>query len=173
MKVYNVIVYRYGDKEKHSYIVGTTSTLEMAIELLEKEEIDRGGKYAGVVHERELDKNTNPKIVYQSGALLEFQRQRKENIFKILKEYDLFSAEQEFISDLKSVINKEYNFTSKYIEDNMANKENIEKFNSFKDSLRQRLNTIINNEFHRIKAERALTKLKIKEVENVRKANDN
>jgi hypothetical protein len=173
VKVYNVIVYRYGDKEGHSYVVGTTSTLETALELLEKEEIHRGGKYAGIVQERELDKNTNPRVIHQSGALLEFQKQRKENIFKILKEYDLFNAEQEFISDLKSVINKEYNFTSKYLEDNISNKENIVKFDSFKDSLRQRLNTIINNEFHRIKAERALTKLKIKEMENVRKANDN
>ena len=43
--VYVVTMYRYGDREKHSYVLGVFSTAEMAKKWGEDDEIFRGGKY--------------------------------------------------------------------------------------------------------------------------------
>lgn len=44
-KVYIVTMYRYGDREKHSYVLGAFSTENNAREWGEKEKDYRGGKY--------------------------------------------------------------------------------------------------------------------------------
>ncbi len=44
--MYVVIAYRWGNKEKHSYIVGVFSTDKDAISAAELETVYRGGKYS-------------------------------------------------------------------------------------------------------------------------------
>ena len=44
-KVYTVHAYRWGQRERHSYLVGVYSTPERALSVAEQEEYDRGGKY--------------------------------------------------------------------------------------------------------------------------------
>jgi len=44
--VYTVHAFRFGDTERHSYIVGVFSDEEKAIRAAEEEEAYRGGKYA-------------------------------------------------------------------------------------------------------------------------------
>jgi hypothetical protein len=43
------VVYRFGDKNRHSYIVGVFQSLSDAINAVVAEEKWRGGKYAGEV----------------------------------------------------------------------------------------------------------------------------
>lgn len=45
MVVYVVTMYRYGDREKHSYVTGVFSDKAQAIKWGVDEEIFRGGKY--------------------------------------------------------------------------------------------------------------------------------
>lgn len=50
MQVYIVTAYRWGDEERHSYVVGACSTLEEAIGMKRAQEDWRGGKYScGIV----------------------------------------------------------------------------------------------------------------------------
>lgn len=43
--VYVVTMYRFGDREKHSYVLGVYSTEEKANKAGMEEELHRGGKY--------------------------------------------------------------------------------------------------------------------------------
>lgn len=43
--IHIVQAYRWGDREKHSYVVGVYDTMKQAIEQANKEEEDRGIKY--------------------------------------------------------------------------------------------------------------------------------
>lgn len=54
-KVYTVHAYRFGDREKHSYIVGVYSSAEKALEEAELEELNRRGEYVCEVIEWEID----------------------------------------------------------------------------------------------------------------------
>lgn len=54
--VYVVTMYRYGNKEKHSYVLGVYSNKQKAEKEVEIEEEYRGGKYKGEVLECILDK---------------------------------------------------------------------------------------------------------------------
>ncbi len=45
MTVYVVTMYRYGDHEKHSYVLGAFTTLTLAEKWGRIEEYARGGKY--------------------------------------------------------------------------------------------------------------------------------
>jgi len=45
MRVYVVTMYRYGDREKHSYVLGVFTSKDMAKKWGEDEEIFRGNKY--------------------------------------------------------------------------------------------------------------------------------
>lgn len=45
MKIFVVTMYRYGDREKHSYVLGAFSNKDMAKKWGEDEEIFRGNKY--------------------------------------------------------------------------------------------------------------------------------
>ena len=55
-KIYTVTAYRWGNREKHSYVVGVYSTKEKAIFAAVKEETYRGGiKYRCQILEWELD----------------------------------------------------------------------------------------------------------------------
>jgi len=47
--------YRYGDKEKHSYVVGIFDSIEKAIKASEAENQFRGGKYECEIYEFELN----------------------------------------------------------------------------------------------------------------------
>lgn len=50
-KVYVVTMYRWGDKETHSYVIGAFTKKQRAIDECQKEEEYRGGKYNGEVLE--------------------------------------------------------------------------------------------------------------------------
>jgi len=54
--LYVVEALRWGDREKHSYIVGVFSNMELALAAAEYEAGYRGGKYECVVVECNLDK---------------------------------------------------------------------------------------------------------------------
>jgi len=54
-KVYVVTMYRWGNRESHSYILGAYSEKSKALKAAEEERIYRGSKYMPEVLEIELD----------------------------------------------------------------------------------------------------------------------
>jgi hypothetical protein len=62
MNIFIVIVYRYGDVEKHSYPVGVFSSLDKANKSKHDEETYRGEKYECKIYETNINEN----IPYQS-----------------------------------------------------------------------------------------------------------
>jgi hypothetical protein len=57
MKVYIVTAYRWGDREKHSYVVGVFDNEETAIKEAKLETEFRGGKYECEVRSMELNES--------------------------------------------------------------------------------------------------------------------
>jgi len=55
MKVYVVTAYRWGDHEKHSYVVGVYSSEKLASQAKDNEESYRGGKYECHIDRMTLD----------------------------------------------------------------------------------------------------------------------
>lgn len=53
--VYVTLAHRFGDYELHSYIVGVSTTKDLAVRLAEEEADFRGGKYGCVVREVQVD----------------------------------------------------------------------------------------------------------------------
>lgn len=51
MKVYIVIMHRYGDTDAHTYIEGVYKTYELAKKAGFKEQMYRGNKYCSVIRE--------------------------------------------------------------------------------------------------------------------------
>jgi len=56
MEVFVVIMRRWGDKEKHSYVIGVYTDLKIAMEQGVLERIYRGCKYEPEIKKIELDK---------------------------------------------------------------------------------------------------------------------
>lgn len=54
-KIYVVIAYRWGVCENHSYLVGTTFRKYNAINMAQKENDYRGGKYTCTIYETDCD----------------------------------------------------------------------------------------------------------------------
>lgn len=46
MDLYVVTAYRFGDKERHSYVVGAFTNEDLAMQVANSEEDFRGGKYS-------------------------------------------------------------------------------------------------------------------------------
>ena len=68
--VYVATVYRYGDKHKHSYVLGAFSELESALKVAAAEYLVRGGKYKAEIIECEIDRDYRengdvPTVVWQ------------------------------------------------------------------------------------------------------------
>lgn len=64
MKVFNVHAYRFGDRERHSYLVGVYSTSAKAKIAAKHEEAMRGGnKYKCEIIEIEIDGNAKRKTI--------------------------------------------------------------------------------------------------------------
>lgn len=64
MKVFNVHAYRFGDRERHSYLVGIYSTRTKARRAAKQEETLRGGnKYRCEIIEIELDDSINRRVL--------------------------------------------------------------------------------------------------------------
>ena len=61
MNVFVVTAYRFGDHEKHSYVVGVYNTYEMARYVGEIEETWRAGKYECEVQEFEITNRPDPR----------------------------------------------------------------------------------------------------------------
>ncbi len=59
MTVYPVIAYRFGNREKHSYLVGVYSTKDLALDAALDEEEGLGGKYGCEVSAVTMDVNVN------------------------------------------------------------------------------------------------------------------
>lgn len=55
MRIYVVTMYRWGNPENHSYVIGAYSTLALAVEAGKEEEQYRGNKYEATIAERALD----------------------------------------------------------------------------------------------------------------------
>lgn len=62
MTVYNVIAYRYGDNEKHSYPVGVFDTITDAQDAASAEVESRGGKYDCFIYEHTVGMGRKEKI---------------------------------------------------------------------------------------------------------------
>lgn len=62
MKLYVVTMYRWGNRDNHSYFLGAFDNKATAKEEWEKEEINRGGKYYAEVIETEIN-DLNHKIL--------------------------------------------------------------------------------------------------------------
>jgi hypothetical protein len=56
MKIYTVEALRWGDREKHSYVVGVFSDIEKAKAAAAEEEGARAGKYGCVILDYVLDR---------------------------------------------------------------------------------------------------------------------
>ena len=54
-KIYVVTMYRWGNRENHSYLLSVWSKKQKALDECKKEEDYRGGKYMGEIIEMELD----------------------------------------------------------------------------------------------------------------------
>mgnify|MGYP000960774940 CR=1 FL=1 len=63
MKVYVVTMYRWGNQEEHSYVLGVWSNEELALLHGKNEESWRGGKYEPKVTSWEVDANEYDNIV--------------------------------------------------------------------------------------------------------------
>lgn len=59
MSVYVVTAYRFGDRERHSYVVGVFTSPELAIDIAEQVPDERGGKYYAEVLKFGLNKIDN------------------------------------------------------------------------------------------------------------------
>lgn len=70
-KVYIVTMYRWGEREAHSYVLGGYSNPDKAIEYGLTEESDRGRKYTCEVLEIEID---NISIDYRPKVILRLER---------------------------------------------------------------------------------------------------
>ena len=57
MIVFVTTMYRYGDREKHSYVLGVWSSSEVAMQAGQTEALWRGGKYEPEVTEWKVDAN--------------------------------------------------------------------------------------------------------------------
>jgi hypothetical protein len=57
--VYVVTAYRFGDRERHSYVVGVFTNAELAIEVAEQVPDERAGKYYAEVLKFKIDKLDN------------------------------------------------------------------------------------------------------------------
>jgi hypothetical protein len=57
MSVFVTTMYRYGDREKHSYVLGVWSSSEVAMQAGQTEALWRGGKYEPEVTEWKVDAN--------------------------------------------------------------------------------------------------------------------
>lgn len=70
--IYVVTMYRWGDRENHSYVVGAYSTEAKAIEAGRLEEEWRGGKYAHEIVSCRIDQVCNmdnrPEIIYAADS---------------------------------------------------------------------------------------------------------
>ena len=55
MAVYTVIMYRWGDRERHSYLLGVFDTEEQAIDEGERECAWRGNKYKPFIAKVEIN----------------------------------------------------------------------------------------------------------------------
>ena len=57
MSVFVTTMYRYGNREKHSYVLGVWSSSEVAMQAGQTEALWRGGKYEPEVTEWVVDAN--------------------------------------------------------------------------------------------------------------------
>lgn len=57
MSVFVTTMYRYGDREKHSYVLGVWSSSEVAMQAGQTEALWRAGKYEPEVTEWKVDAN--------------------------------------------------------------------------------------------------------------------
>ena len=57
MSVFVTTMYRYGDREKHSYVLGVWSSRGGAMQAGQTEALWRGGKYEPEVNEWKIDAN--------------------------------------------------------------------------------------------------------------------
>ena len=69
MKIFTVVMFRWGMEESHSYLLGSWDTVIMAESEARNEVVDRDGKYDGVVYETTLNggKRTNKAICTYRG----------------------------------------------------------------------------------------------------------
>jgi hypothetical protein len=82
MKVYVVTAYRWGDREKHSYVVGVFDNEENAIKEAKLETEWRGGKYECEVRSMELNDSLKYKnydvVLALPKPVLELKNERKD-----------------------------------------------------------------------------------------------
>ena len=76
MKVYVVLLRRWGGTETHSYIYDVYSTLDVAIENAMYAEEERGGKYIAYIEERDVDPTVadRPRL-FHTGNFKDFPRE--------------------------------------------------------------------------------------------------
>jgi hypothetical protein len=76
MKVYVVLLRRWGDTETHPYIYGAYSNLDGAIEHAVAAEDERGGKYVAYIEEHKVNPSYSdrPKL-YHTGKFPDFPRE--------------------------------------------------------------------------------------------------
>ena len=86
-QVYVVTMYRWGDRDNHSYVVGAYTTEEKATEAGLQEEQCRGGKYAHEIVSCRIDQlwdmDNRPQIIYAADS---FWGKLAQDVDKAVKE---------------------------------------------------------------------------------------
>ena len=70
MHIYVITMYRFGNRNKHSYVLGVYSSKKKAIKYARIEEADRGEKYKAEILKIKINKeydNVNEMIEIESG----------------------------------------------------------------------------------------------------------
>jgi len=70
MHIYVITMYRFGNRNKHSYVLGAYSSKKKAIKYARIEEADRGEKYKAEILKIKINKeydNVNEMIEIESG----------------------------------------------------------------------------------------------------------
>lgn len=101
--MYIIMAYRFGDKEKHSYVVGLEEDLEDAKKLAQKEEYHRGGKYSCVVDEMEPGQIKNNRVYETEGFVLDTKRDRTIRS-NMIDERAYYADEEDYIRLLEASI---------------------------------------------------------------------
>jgi len=106
--IFTVVAYRYGDKEKHSYIVACTFDYDQAVDAADKEEVYRGGKYCccveqAVVGEYNQD-GDGPFITYETPAFSKAQAKKPKKLEERIQALAYLNTTEGYYEELRDAV---------------------------------------------------------------------
>lgn len=111
--IYMVTAYRFGDREKHSYVVGIYTDLAKAVVSCSDEENNRGGKYSCIIDQSVMNSPEIPnKIVYETILYKQHQEEIKDSIIQKINLRDYYKDEDLYLSLIEHAVNDVPFFTN-------------------------------------------------------------